>query len=106
MLVVSTQLLKPKPSSGLSLIGSNQRHDGPMKNKDEYSEQEAQQRFMASLKAAVNTPPKPLKSMSRRDRRRNLTKRGADRRRLISKEERAIDAWLAEFRTFCFQSRR
>jgi hypothetical protein len=28
-----------------------------------YSEQEAQQRFMAALKAAVNTPPKPLKSM-------------------------------------------
>ena len=31
---------------------------------DDYSEQEAQQRFMAALKAAVNTPPKPLKSMT------------------------------------------
>jgi len=29
-----------------------------------YSEEEAQRRFMASLKAAVNTPPKPLKSMT------------------------------------------
>jgi hypothetical protein len=31
---------------------------------DQYSEQEAQQRFTAALKAAVNTPPKPLKSMT------------------------------------------
>lgn len=31
---------------------------------DAYSEQEAQRRFMAALKAAVNTPPKPLKSMT------------------------------------------
>jgi hypothetical protein len=30
---------------------------------DQYSEQEAQQRFMAAIKAAVSTPPKPLKSM-------------------------------------------
>jgi hypothetical protein len=30
---------------------------------DQYSEQEAQRRFMAALKAAVNTPPKPLKSI-------------------------------------------
>jgi hypothetical protein len=30
---------------------------------DQYSEQEAEQRFMDALKAAVNTPPKPLKSM-------------------------------------------
>lgn len=35
-------------------------------NADQYSEQEAQQRFMAALKAAVNTPPKPLKSMTRK----------------------------------------
>jgi len=33
---------------------------------DQFSEQEAQQRFMASLKAAVNTPPKPLKRMTRK----------------------------------------
>jgi hypothetical protein len=30
---------------------------------DQYSEQEAQRRFMSALKAAVNTPPKPLKGM-------------------------------------------
>jgi hypothetical protein len=34
------------------------------KNSDAYSEREANQRFMAALKAAVNTPPKPLKSMT------------------------------------------
>jgi hypothetical protein len=31
---------------------------------DEYSEQEAQQRFQAALKGALNTPAKPLKSMT------------------------------------------
>jgi len=31
------------------------------KSSDAYSEREAQRRFMAALKAAVNTPPKPLK---------------------------------------------
>jgi hypothetical protein len=31
---------------------------------DKYSEQEAQSRFLASLKAALNTPPKPLKNMT------------------------------------------
>jgi hypothetical protein len=36
------------------------------KSSDKYSEQEAQQRFMAALKSAVNTPPKPLKSMTRK----------------------------------------
>jgi len=30
----------------------------------QYSEQEAEQRFVAALKAAVKTPPKPLKSMT------------------------------------------
>jgi hypothetical protein len=29
-----------------------------------YSEEEAQRRFLQSLKGAVNTPPKPLKSMT------------------------------------------
>jgi hypothetical protein len=33
-------------------------------SKGSYSEEEAQQRFMAALKAAVNTKPKPLKSMT------------------------------------------
>jgi len=38
-----------------------------MANRNEtFSEQEAQQRFMAALKAAVNTPPKPLKSKAPR----------------------------------------
>jgi hypothetical protein len=31
-----------------------------------YTEEEAQSRFLASLKAAVNTAPKPLKSMTRK----------------------------------------
>jgi hypothetical protein len=31
-----------------------------------FSDDEAQRRFMQSLKAAVNTPPKPLKSMTRK----------------------------------------
>jgi hypothetical protein len=38
----------------------------PQKPDGQYSKQEAQQRFMASLKAAVNAPPKPLKTMSRK----------------------------------------
>jgi len=33
-------------------------------DEDYYSEQEAQQRFMATVKAALNTPPKPRKSMT------------------------------------------
>lgn len=36
------------------------------KTQDEYSEQEAQRRFLGSLKAALNSPPKPLKSMVRK----------------------------------------
>ena len=35
-----------------------------IKAEDQYPEQEAQRRFMAALKAAVNTPPKPLKDMA------------------------------------------
>jgi hypothetical protein len=42
-------------------------------NDDQYSEQEAQRRFMAALKAAVNTPPKPLSEMKRK---KSRTKRG------------------------------
>ncbi len=38
----------------------------PKTDIDQYSEPEAQRRFMAALKAAVNTPPKPLKSMGRK----------------------------------------
>jgi hypothetical protein len=33
------------------------------KDSDQYSEKEAERRFMATLKAAVNTPPKPLKDV-------------------------------------------
>jgi hypothetical protein len=48
-----------------------------MSEKDEqYSEQEAQQRFQAALKGALNTPPKPLKSMTRK-RPRAQPKKGA-----------------------------
>jgi len=36
------------------------------KQNEQYPEEEAQRRFMASLKAAVNTPPKPLKSVPRK----------------------------------------
>jgi hypothetical protein len=31
---------------------------------DEYSEAEAQRRFQDTLKAALSTPPKPLKSLT------------------------------------------
>jgi hypothetical protein len=33
---------------------------------DDYPPEEAQKRFMTALKAAVNTPPRPLKSMTRK----------------------------------------
>jgi hypothetical protein len=33
---------------------------------DRYSEEEAEQRFVAAVKAALNTPPKPQKSMTRK----------------------------------------
>jgi hypothetical protein len=35
------------------------------KDDENYSKREALRRFMASLKAAVNTPPKPLKDKPR-----------------------------------------
>jgi hypothetical protein len=37
-----------------------------MKNSDRYSDEEAQRRFLGSLKAALNTPPKPQKMMTRK----------------------------------------
>ena len=33
---------------------------------DQYSEKEAENRFQAALKGALNTAPKPLKSMTRK----------------------------------------
>jgi hypothetical protein len=33
------------------------------KSEGQYSEEEAQRRFKKTLKAALNSPPKPLKSM-------------------------------------------
>jgi hypothetical protein len=39
---------------------------GNKQSSEQYSEQEAQQRFMAALKAAVNTPPKPLKDVPKK----------------------------------------
>jgi hypothetical protein len=37
-----------------------------VKQGDKYSEQEAERRFLGSLKAALNTPPKPLKNMPKK----------------------------------------
>lgn len=36
------------------------------KDPDKYSKKEAQSRFMQALKAAVNTPPKPLKDVPKK----------------------------------------
>jgi hypothetical protein len=33
----------------------------PKTDDDQYSEEEAQRRFIAAVKAALNTPPKPLR---------------------------------------------
>jgi hypothetical protein len=33
---------------------------------DQYTEEEAQRRFLATVKAALNTPPKPLKELPRK----------------------------------------
>jgi hypothetical protein len=38
------------------------------KASERYTEEEAQRRFMQSLKGAMSTPPKPLKSMTRKGR--------------------------------------
>jgi hypothetical protein len=34
------------------------------KPEDQYSEEEAQRRFLAAVNAGLNTPPKPLKNMT------------------------------------------
>jgi hypothetical protein len=34
---------------------------------DQYSDEEAQHRFLAAVKAGLNTPPKPRKSMTPKD---------------------------------------
>ncbi len=36
----------------------------PQNGNDQYSEEEAQQRFLAAVKAGLNTKPKPLKSIA------------------------------------------
>ncbi len=36
----------------------------PQNGNDQYSEEEAQRRFLAAVKAGLNTKPKPLKSMT------------------------------------------
>jgi hypothetical protein len=36
------------------------------KNSEQYTEKEAKRRFMAALKSAVNTPPKPLKDVPKK----------------------------------------
>jgi len=38
----------------------------PRKQDDAYTEEEAQRRFLAAVRAGLNTPPKPLKSMTRK----------------------------------------
>jgi hypothetical protein len=44
---------------------------------DQYSEQETQRRFEKLVKAALNTPPKPLKSMTpKRPKKKAPSKRG------------------------------
>jgi hypothetical protein len=46
------------------------------RSEDQYSEEEAQRRFMQSLKGGVSTPPKPLKSMTpKRLKKQSKTKR-------------------------------
>jgi hypothetical protein len=35
---------------------------GKTKSDDQYSEEEAQRRFIGTLRAALNTPPKPMKA--------------------------------------------
>jgi hypothetical protein len=47
----------------------------PKQPNDQYSPEETQRRFLASLKAAVNTPPKPLKSMTRKRPKKQTKKR-------------------------------
>jgi hypothetical protein len=47
----------------------------------QYSEQEAQQRFVAAVKAALNTPPQPMKDVPRKwSRAQRKQKRKAKRR--------------------------
>jgi len=36
----------------------------PQNDNEQYSEEEAQRRFLAAMKAVLNTKPKPLKSMT------------------------------------------
>jgi hypothetical protein len=47
----------------------------PSRDNEQYSEDEAQRRFLQSLKAAVNTPPKPLKSLPRKRAKRQSKKK-------------------------------
>jgi hypothetical protein len=36
----------------------------PQRDNEQYSDEEAQRRFLAAVKAGLNTKPKPLKSMT------------------------------------------
>jgi hypothetical protein len=36
----------------------------PKASNEQYSDEEAQRRFLAAVKAGLNTPPQPLKSMT------------------------------------------
>jgi len=59
----------------------------PQRDNEDYSEEEAQRRFLAAVKAGLNTKPKPLKSI-KGDARRRAPK--AHQRR-TSKTRAAID---------------
>ena len=45
-----------------------------MKNNDQYSEKEAERRFMAALKAGLNTSPKPLKDVPKKRKKKQAKK--------------------------------
>jgi hypothetical protein len=38
----------------------------PQRDNEQYSDEEAQRRFMTAVKAGLNTPPTPLKSMTQK----------------------------------------
>jgi hypothetical protein len=57
-----------------------------MKKDDQYLEEEAQKRFIAAVKAALNTPPKHLKDIPYKW---SGAKRGTRRKKRVSKASSA-----------------
>ena len=81
--------------SFLGMSKANEIHSGKKTSRDEmYRDNEAEARFHALLKAAVNTPPAPLKSMtpkgmppqSRRSDRKALAGKKQARRQIASRD--------------------